>query len=319
MRSQRYLPAVIIAALALGGVFLYLFARRGAEEKGLGYKKEPEISVYFHENQTTKKMPLEEYLLGVVAGEMRGGWPEEAYAAQAIVARTFTLELISSGGTKKFHQTDICTDEKHAQAYNAGAVTPAIRRAVKMTRGEVMTYGGNYTKGWFSASCGGRTAPARVALGYAGEEPEYIASVNCPEEGVIPEEELYWSARFSRAELGAILKTLGESVGEVLRLEVGERDQGSHRVSRLDFIGTEGRAGVRGADFRRTAGPEKVRSTWITDIQQEGEEITIKGRGFGHGVGLCQWGAHALALQGKDPHEIVKHYYPDVEIKKLWK
>jgi stage II sporulation protein D len=318
MRSQRYLPAVIIAALVLGGVFLYLLTR-GAGDKGPAYKKEPEISVYFHEDQTTKKMPLEEYLMGVVAGEMRGDWPEKAYAAQAIVARTFTLELIGRGGTKEFHQTDICTDEKHAQAYNAGAVTPAIRRAVEMTRGEVMTYGGNYTKGWFSASCGGRTAPAQVALGFTGEEPAYITSVNCPEESVIPEEELYWSARFSRAELDAILKTLGKSVGQVRRLEIGEKHEDSHRVTRLDFIGTAGRAGVRGADFRKAAGPEKVRSTWITGIQQEGEAIILEGRGFGHGVGLCQWGANALAAQGKDPHAIVKHYYPEVEIKKLWK
>jgi len=319
MRSQRYLPVVIIAALALAGVVLYLFTRRGAEEKGPAYKREPEISVYFHEDQTTKKIPLEEYLTGVIGGEMKGDWPLEAYAAQAIVARSFTLEFINGGGTKEFHQTDICTDEKHAQAYNAEAVTADIRRAVEMTRGEVMIYRGNLTKGWFSASCGGRTAPAVVALGYAGEEPEYIASVSCPEEGVIPEEELYWSARFSRAELGTILTTLGESVGEVRRLEVGERHRESHRVSRLDFIGAEGRAGVRGADFRKTAGPEKVRSTWITDIQQEGEGIIIKGRGFGHGVGLCQWGAYALATEGKNPHEIVKHYYPEVEIKKLWK
>ena len=319
MRSQRYLPAVLIAAIALAGVALYFFTRRGAGEKGPTYKKEPEISIYFHEDGTTKKMPLEEYLAGVVAGEMKGDWPLEAYAAQAIVARTFTLEFIARGGGKEFHQADICTDENHAQAYNAGAITPVIRKAVEMTRGEVMPYGGNFVKGWFSASCGGRTAPAMVALGYAGEEPEYITSVSCPEEGVLPEEELYWSARFSRAELGTILTALGEPVGEVRRLEVGERHQESHRVSRLDFVGTGGRAGVRGADFRKAAGPEKVRSTWITDIQQEGEAIIIKGRGFGHGVGLCQWGSNALAREGKDPHAIVKHYYPEVEIKKLWK
>lgn len=319
MRSQRYLPAIIIAVIAVAGVLFFLLTRRGAEEKTSEYKEEPEISVYFHEDQTTKTMALEEYLLGVVAGEMKGDWPLEAYAAQAIVARSFTLELISRGGTKEFHQTDICTDEDHAQAYNAGAISPVIRRGVEMTRGEVMVYGGNYVKGWFSASCGGQTAPAVVALGYTEKEPEYIASVDCPEEGVIPEEELFWSARFSRSELGAILTELGESVGEVSRLEVGERHEESNRVRRLDFIGSEGRAGVRGADFRKTAGPEKVRSTWITDILQEAEGITIKGRGFGHGVGLCQWGAHALALEEKDPHEIVKHYFPEVEIKKLWK
>src|SRR5690554_4386398 len=101
MRSQRYLPAIIIAVIAVAGVLFFLLTRRGAEEKTSEYKEEPEISVYFHEDQTTKTMALEEYLLGVVAGEMKGDWPLEAYAAQAIVARSFTLELISRGGTKE--------------------------------------------------------------------------------------------------------------------------------------------------------------------------------------------------------------------------
>ena len=233
MRSQRYLPVVIIAALAWLE-WSFISSRRGAEEKGPAYKRDRRLVSISTRTKQRKNTPG-----GISDGRHRRGderrRPLEAYAAQAIVARTFTLELIGRGGTKEFHQTDICTDEKHAQAYNAGAVTPAIRRAVEMTRGEVMTYGGNYTKGWFSASCGGRTAPAQVALGFTGEEPAYITSVNCPEESVIPEEELYWSARFSRAELDAILKTLGKSVGQVRRLEIGEKHEDSHRVTRLDF------------------------------------------------------------------------------------
>ena len=90
--------------------------------------QEPEISVYFHETKERKTMSIEEYLLGVVAGEMRPDWPVEAYAAQAIVARTFTMDFIADGGTKEEHDTDISTDEEEAQAYNAAAITPAISR-----------------------------------------------------------------------------------------------------------------------------------------------------------------------------------------------
>jgi len=280
--------------------------------------QEPQISVYFHESKTKKTMPIEEYLLGVVAGEMKKGWPLEAYAAQAIVARTFTMDFIAQGGTRKQHNTDISTDEVEAQAYNAEAITPIIRRAVRMTKGKVITYRNRYVKGWFSASCGGRTALAKEGLGYKEKEPPYMRSVPCPEEKVIPKEELYWKATLTSAEMAEALKKLGQSIGTVQRLQVEERSKQSHRATKLKFTGTEGSATVLGADFRVALDPQKVRSIWITDINNKNTGIELEGRGYGHGVGLCQWGAHALAKEGKSPEEIIKHYYPLGEIKDLW-
>ena len=280
--------------------------------------EQPQISVYFHESKTKKTMPIEEYLLGVVAGEMEKGWPLEAYAAQAIVARTFTMDFISQGGTREQHNTDISTDEVEAQAYNAEAITSTIRRAVRMTEGKVLTYRNRYTKGWFSASCGGRTALARDGLGYKEKEPPYMSSVSCPEEKVIPREELYWQATLTSTEISEALKKLGKSIGRVERVEVGARSKQSHRATKLNFVGTEGRTSVLGADFRVALDPQKVRSIWITDINNKEGEIELEGRGYGHGVGLCQWGAHALAKEGKSPEEIVKHYYPKAEFKDLW-
>lgn len=263
-------------------------------------------------------MPIEEYLLGVVAGEMRPDWPVEAYAAQAIVARTFTMDFIAQGGTKEQHNTDISTDEEEAQAYNADAITPEIRRAVKMTAGQVMTYRGRYVKGWFSASCGGRTALAKDGLAYKEPEPAYMRSVACPEEEVIPESELFWKEKFTPQELAAALSELGHEIGAVSRIGVVSRSKESHRARELKFTGANGEVTVPGADFRIAIGPQKMRSIWLTDIEHAADGITLSGRGFGHGVGLCQWGAHALAKAGKKPEEIVKHYYPEVKITKLW-
>ena len=95
--------------------------------------------MYIKEDDRKEEMPIEEYIAGVVAGEMKPNWPLEAYAAQAILARSFTMEFISRGGTRALHGTDISTDHEEAQAYNADNITPIIRRAVEMTRGEVMT------------------------------------------------------------------------------------------------------------------------------------------------------------------------------------
>lgn len=319
--NYRVLGIVLLAAILVTTVSIIGCPgpeRRIYNNIARKFDQQPQITVYFNENKTKKTMPVEEYLLGVVAGEMKKDWPLEAYAAQAIVARTFTMEFISRGGTRKLHGTDISTDEKESQAYNAAAITPVIRRAVKMTEGTVMTYRGRYVKAWFHASSGGRTALATEGLAYKGKNPPYITSVSSPEEKVIPKEELFWTARFTSAEMAAALKKLGKSIGEVTRVEVGKRSDTSYRVIRLDFVGTKGRAGVHGADFRTAIGPEKMRSTWITDIVNEKGAITFKGRGFGHGVGMSQWGAHAMAKEGKTPNSIIKHYYPKVNLMKLW-
>ncbi len=283
------------------------------------FGKPPEITVYIKETGKVKKMDIEEYLLGVVAGEMKPKWPLNAYAAQAIIARTFTMEFLARGGTRKLHNTDISTDEKEAQAYNAANITPTIRNAVKMTKGLVLTYKNRYVKGWYSASCGGRTALAKEGLAYKGPEPPYIRSVKCPEEKHIPKDELYWQTTLTSSEINTALKELNQpDLGTIKAMEVEKRSK-SQRATLIKFTGDKGSAKVSGADFRINIGPEKLRSIWISDeIKNEPGKITVKGRGFGHGVGLCQWGAYALARKNKSPKEIVKHYYPKAHVSKIW-
>ena len=283
------------------------------------FGKPPEITVFIKETGKVKKMDVEEYLLGVVAGEMKPGWPLNAYAAQAIIARTFTMEFLARGGTRKLHNTDISTDEKEAQAYNAANITPTVRNAVKMTKGLVLTYKNRYVKGWYSASCGGRTALAKEGLAYKGPEPPYMRSVKCPEEKRIPEDELYWKATLSSSEINEALKKLNKpDLGNIKAMEVAKRSK-SQRATIIKFTGAKGSAEVSGGDFRINVGPEKLRSIWISDeIKHESGKITVKGRGFGHGVGLCQWGSYTLAKQNKSPKAIVKYYYPKAEVSKIW-
>jgi stage II sporulation protein D len=91
------------------------------------------------------------------------------------------------------------------------------------------------------------------------------------------------------------------------------------RAIRLKFIGNQGNVEVAGGDFRINVGPGKMRSIWISDITENKPGLVmIKGRGFGHGVGLCQWGAYSLAKENKSAKQIVKHYYPKTKIAKIW-
>ncbi len=323
MRITRHRWGVLLLVVVLISAVTIFIGCPDSRQEGFTdlaqrLKKQPKLTVYFHESKTKKTMPIEEYLLGVVAGEMRPDWPLQAYAAQAIVARTFTMDFLARGGTRELHNTDISTDEKEAQAYNASAITPLIRQAVKMTEGKVMTYQGKYVKGWFSASCGGKTALAKEGLAYKESEPSYMRSVSCPEQEVIPKEELFWKNKFTGEELAKALGTLGQNIGQVSRMEVAERSKNSFRATMLKFVGNKGQTKVEGADFRIAINPEKMRSIWITDINNQTNGVEISGRGFGHGVGLCQWGSYALAKEGKNAEEIIKHYYPEITIKEVW-
>lgn len=279
----------------------------------------PKISVYLHETKTKKQMNIEEYLVGVVAGEMKPGWPLNAYAAQAILARTFTMEFISRGGTRKLHGTNISTDEKEAQAYNAASIKPIIREAVEQTKGLVLVYKNRYIKGWYHASSGGITAFAKEGLGYKEAEPPYISSVKSPEEKYTPKEELYWQATLTSAEINAALRKMKlKEIGQVQKMEIAKRSK-TQRAVLLKFTGTQGKVEVGGADFRVNFGPEKLRSTWISDeMERTPGAIKVKGRGFGHGVGLSQWGAYGLAKQNWSPQRIIRHYYPKTRVEKIW-
>jgi stage II sporulation protein D len=283
------------------------------------FGKPPQITVFMKDSGVKKQMDVEEYLTGVVAGEMKPGWPLNAYAAQAIVARTFTMEFLARGGTRKLHGTDISTDEKEAQAYNTANISPAIRRAVAMTKGLVLIYKNRYIQGWYSASCGGLTDYAKEGLAYKEHEPSYISSVKCPEEKYIPKEELFWQASLTGAEINTALAKMNQkAIGNVKKFEISHRSK-TKRATLLRFTGDQGTAEVAGGDFRVNVGPEKMRSIWLSDkIENKPGLIMLEGRGFGHGVGLCQWGAYALAKENKSPKEIVKHYYPKTHLVKIW-
>lgn len=283
------------------------------------YDKVPKISVFMKDTGKKKKLDLEEYLVGVVAGEMKPNWPKNAYAAQAILARTFTLEFLGRGGTWKLHGTDISTDETEAQAYNAANITPLIREAVSETRGQVLTYKGQYIRGWYSAGCGGVTAYAKEGLAYRDEEPPYISSVQSIEEDYMPEQEFFWTATLNSSAINKALKKLGKpEVGTVQKMEVVEWGP-TKRAVKMRFSGSKGNTEVNGADFRVAYDPKKIRSILIEpEIVNKSGAIIIKGKGFGHGVGLSQWGAYSYAKRNWTPEQIVKHFYPLTDLESVW-
>lgn len=271
----------------------------------------PILKVYDTNSKQTKEMDIETYLMGVVAGEMKNSWPSEALKAQAILARTFTMKFVSSK-TSSYDNADISTDVQEAQAYNPEAINDRIREAVNQTRGMVMVADGEFPHAWFHAHAGGITELPSKALEY-GEDPAYLSVVESRESDQAPDEVKYWTAVFTLDQVRKACKDAGVETGPITKFEVGERGESGRAVTFL-VNGEE----VSAPSFRLQIGASELKSTLIDSVKISGNEITFEGRGFGHGVGMSQWGAHQMANEGLSAEEIIKHYYTGIELAELW-
>ena len=273
-------------------------------------EEEPEIKVEL-EDGTIKEIGLESYVEGVVAAEMEESWPEDAYGAQAIKARTFALKWLQD------HDEEvISTKHEETQAYDPKAIKPEIKEGVNKTRGEVIKYDGEYINAWFHASAAGQTTSAQVGLAYDDEEPPYIVSVESPDE-LAPEDIQNWQVQLSQEEIISALEQAGEEVSAIDNIEIISRDE-TDRIITIKFIYPEGSKELQGAEFRTLVGPDELKSILVREIKEVEDGFEFHGSGWGHGVGMSQWGANKLAQDGKSPEEIINYYFEEVEIVKLW-
>lgn len=271
----------------------------------------PQLLVYQVDESLFNQMDIESYVQGVLAGEMRNDWPMEALKAQAILARTFVLKFVNEKESK-YSGADISTDIAEAQAYNEEKINERIIKAVEETRGLVMSYGGDLPYAWFHAHAGGQTDLASVGLEYEND-PGYIQSVASPDSERAPSSVKHWTARFTAKEVGQAAAAAGVRTGTVESIELGEKGQSGRAIT----LTINGQA-VSTPALRLQLGADKLKSTLIESVTLEGGQVTFEGSGYGHGVGMSQWGAYGLAEQGADAEEIIRHYFRNVSIVSLW-
>ena len=268
---------------------------------------EPEkVKVYNTETKKVEEMEFSLYLYRVLAGEIHNNWPTEALKAQAILARTYTINFLKNKKSK-YEGADISTDISEAQAYNEQNVNDAIKKAVDDTKNKVVTYKGELIEAWFFSNSGGKTTTATVGLSRS-ENPEYIVSVSSPE-NEDNSDNFSWTATISKTKILSALREMGISVSNINSFEIANKD-GTGRA--INFL--IGGAQVRAADFRIKVGSTELKSTKIENIIVSRNSVYFAGKGYGHGVGLSQWGAKVMADQGKSAEDIIKHYYSGVEI-----
>lgn len=253
-------------------------------------------------------LDLEAYLRGVLPIEASPGWPAEALAAQAIVARTYAVAKRNAT-----HPYDVQAGDAD-QHYGGPAVEhPATTAAVEATRGQTLSYFGGPVSIFYSACCGGHTADAVELWGHA--DLPYLRGVADPYCSACPDYRWQHELPLERTRAALADRLASDPVAA----ELSDPDDSGRPRSVIFHSQNGATASVRVADLRARWGTSVVLSLWLaritfTTATQAGASVVIEGLGRGHGVGLCQWGARGMALAGADATTILAHFFPGTAV-----
>lgn len=254
-----------------------------------------------------REIPLERYIAGVLEKEVRKDWPIEALKAQAVAARTYALYRKTKPRDARFDVLSDTTDQVFESDENH---SPAIVRAVLETEGETLQHDGRIFQAFFHGCCGGHSERADQV--WPGRFPDPLLQLHedpycaqCPS--------AQWTYRISKEELRSLLQNKDIAVPKDFALHIVDRDE-SGRVDALALSARPHQTDtVSGTVFRQAVGNVNLKST-LFDVREEDGDFVFDGRGAGHGVGLCQWGAKGMAEQHKTYREILDFYYPGADI-----
>ncbi|MHB0999446.1 MAG: SpoIID/LytB domain-containing protein [Armatimonadota bacterium] len=250
----------------------------------------------------------EDYLRSVLPGEMPSDWPSQAFAAQAVVARSFAY---ASKGRHAREGFDLCS-LTHCQVYRGMSYErPQTNNAVRSTAGLVIAYNGRPVAAPYHSTCGGKTTDGL----YSGHRAEpFLVPVADSAKGKVfcAESPHYsWKGVTSPENIRQALQMDGIHTGKISDMKITSKDKSGRAISIKLIVGKT--SSVSGYDLMmavgRHIGYNRIRSTLFT-IRKSGTKLVFTGKGLGHGMGLCQWGARGMAKQGYSPRDILKHYYP---------
>jgi len=284
------------------------------------------LKIYNYTTSSIMEIDFEEYIVGVLTGEMPASYELEALKAQAVAARSYILsrmEYYNSNGTvEEHHGASICTNSQHCKAWLSveeanekwgsdwsEKYLDKLKRAVSETKGEYMTYENQTVKAFFFSSSDGKTENVEDVW---GSNLPYLKSVESAGDAESADNES--SAEFSKADFIRILKEKNSNiqVTDSIKDMIGNityTDGGNIKTVTLggiEFKGTEVRSmfNLRSASFN-------------INVSDDNETVIFDVKGYGHGVGMSQYGANFMAKQGKSYTDILTHYYSGVTISKI--
>lgn len=269
-----------------------------------------DVAVFRMEKKEIEKLPLEKYVVGVVASEMPRDFEKEALKAQALTARTYIVNQMLKENKTELPGGAIVTDTENHQVYKSDEelkklfgidykwAIKKITEAVNETRGQIITYDGSPIEASFFSTSNGFTENSEAI--WISALP-YLKSVESPWDLQSPKfsgQKIVTISEFEE-KLGVKL-TNDETVGKVTERTAGKR------VGKVEINGKV----FDGKDIREKLGLKSTDFIW----ERKGDKIIINTKGYGHGVGMSQYGANGMAAEGKTYKDIINHYYKGVEI-----
>ena len=272
--------------------------------------QQPEVVVHQVSENVTQRMPLEAYVQRVVATEGSMEDRPEALKALAVAVRTYALRNLKRHAHEGY---DFCSTT-HCQRFETGATRAVVDEAVKTTAGLVMRdENGQVVDSYFGASCGGTTANLKTLWG--ANAPQYLQGVR--DDFCASEAHSRWTDTIPADRMARALRSDPRTdVGQTIRDVSVIRQDETGRAEVVSIVGDRRRT-VRGWDFKiivgRALGWNLLKSSRFT-ISRSGSAFVFRGSGFGHGLGLCQEGAHVMAQRGFTHRQILAKYFPGTSL-----
>ncbi|MFC2149388.1 SpoIID/LytB domain-containing protein [Candidatus Auribacterota bacterium] len=300
--NHRYIGDDKIVLRGMRGALIFLNGAPYAQEIEFRIKKPGVFTAINCVN-------LEAYLKGVLAGEVLPNTSHEALKAQAVISRTCAIYSMLNPRGASFHVA-----KRFPQNYKAKeSYEDTFKKALKDTEGEIVYYKGRIMPAYFCTVCGGKTDDGALVWDIDQELPRGVECPYCRKA-----KNYFWGYETTAGKLRRMLLKNGYKVGDLISIVPKSKNSSSRRVSKLVIKHTKGVISIDSAWLRKKLGPNNLKST-IFDVAINGDIVRFTGRGWGHGVGLCQEGAAKMASTGKNYQEILKFYYPGSEVRKILK
>ncbi len=252
-------------------------------------------------------LDMEDYLMGVVAEEIPCDWEFDALKAQAVASRTYALYRKKNSGKRPYHV--LATVKGQVYSGRRGERASTVR-AVRETGGLVLVYNGKVISAFYHSSCGGHTEDAFEIWGI---DAPYLKGVDCGCQEI--SKYGVWEKRFTMKSIALSLGKLGYRLKDISGLDIGSITAAG-RVREVALKHAGGTTNLPAETLRQALGYSQVPSVFFEPMAS-GAEVVFSGRGLGHGVGLCQWGAKEMAQKGFDYKAILGRYYPGTELVRM--
>ena len=262
-------------------------------------------------NSIINKLKMEDYLKGILPRESSASWNQETLKAQAVISRTYALKNMGRHEKQGF---DVCS-QVHCQVYGgASCETKNCNKAVCETDREVVLYNDELAQTFFHSSCGGHTEDPNFVWKWNTKTPEYLKGIK--DDYCKDNPHQTWTTTLPETTIREKLIKAGYKTGKIQKISTSGTTP-AKAAKEIVIKHSKGTLKLNSYVFRCAVSADKIKSTLITSIKTKNKNFIFEGKGWGHKVGLCQWGSKTMGDKGFTYKQILEFYYPKTKVGKI--